>query len=97
VTSFQLHSVTRDLAVGRLDDLGGFADRLIPDTAGSGSARARSAAWSRAAAEGRRSMATARPSVIQIANYEGLLRAALQDAIGEDEPLARCSSESRAE
>jgi hypothetical protein len=32
VTSSQCHSVTRDLAVGRLDDLGGFPDCLVPDS-----------------------------------------------------------------
>ena len=53
-------SATRDLAVGRLDDLGGVPNCLVPDS-GSGSARARSAAWRRPATEGRRSMAVAAP------------------------------------
>jgi hypothetical protein len=32
VTGSQSQSATRDLAVGRLDDLGGFPDCLIPDS-----------------------------------------------------------------
>jgi hypothetical protein len=32
VTSSRCHSATRDLAVGRLDDLGGFPNCQIPDT-----------------------------------------------------------------
>ena len=32
MTSSQCHSATRDLAVGGLDDLGGFPDCLVPDS-----------------------------------------------------------------
>jgi hypothetical protein len=32
VTSSQRQSATRDLAVGRLDDLGGFPNCLVPDS-----------------------------------------------------------------
>ena len=32
MTSSQRHSATRDLAVGGLDDLGGFPDCLVPDS-----------------------------------------------------------------
>jgi len=60
VTGSQCQSATRDLAVGRLDDPGGFPNCLVPDS-GVGSARACSAAWSRAATEGRRPMAMAAP------------------------------------
>ena len=51
----------RDLAVGGLDDLGGFPGTAWSRTSGSGWARARSAAWGRAAIEGLRSMAVAAP------------------------------------
>jgi hypothetical protein len=32
VTGSQCHSATRDLTVGRLDDLGGFPNCLVPDS-----------------------------------------------------------------
>jgi hypothetical protein len=32
VTGSQCQSATRDLAVGRLDDLGGFSNCLVPDS-----------------------------------------------------------------